>query len=325
MKAIGVDLGGTNLRAAAFAGDAPAPAAAWREPIGADRDVERIVERVAAAVERVAGEARLPARAPVGVGIAAMLRDRQGTVANSPHLGWRDVAFGRALAARLGSRPLGVYNDVNAVTWGEVKHGAGRGAEDVLAVYVGTGIGAGLVVGGRLVEGATNCAGELGHVKVAWGAAAAPCNCGQRGCVEAYVGGEYVQRRARCELAGGAASLALALAGRADAVTPAHVDEAARAGDAWALDLWDELAPLFAVALGNAVAVLNPARLVLGGGLLSRTPLLHEMTVAAMTIATPIAHLDALSIVPAELGDDAGLVGAAELAASGHAMIGPGS
>ena len=321
MTSIGIDLGGTNLRAAAFGADTDSPIVAHREPTGDDRSVEAIVERVAAAIERVGSEAGLPAGAPAGVGIAAMRRDRAGTVPNSPHLGWRDVPFGQLLARRLGKRPVGVYNDVNAITWGEYTDGAGRGCSDLLAVYVGTGIGGGLVVNGALAEGASNCAGEIGHAKVVWDDSAAPCACGQRGCVEAYVGGEYVQRRARAELAGGASSKAVELAGAADRVTPGHIDKAATDGDEWALELWHELAPLLAVTLANAIAVLNPARLILGGGVLSRTPLLYDMTLAALAVAAPVAHMDALTIVQATLGDDAGLVGAARLAASSVSIV----
>jgi glucokinase len=318
VTAIGIDLGGTNLRAAAFGDDLVTPVAVHREAVGDERGVDAIVARVAIAVERVAIAAGAGGGATVGVGIAAMLSDRAGTVANSPHLRWRDVPFGRLLATRLGPRwPLGVYNDVNAITWGETVAGAARGCRDVLAVYVGTGIGGGLVVDGRLVEGASNAAGEIGHVKVAWGDDAAPCACGQRGCVEAYVGGEYVQRRIRAELA----KKPRAALPAADLATPGDVDAAAADGDPWSLDLWAELAPLLAVALGNAIAVLNPSRLVLGGGMLSRTPLLREMVLSALTLATPVAHLDALTVIDAELGDDAGLVGSAQLAASGVSII----
>jgi len=260
---------------------------------------------------------------PVGVGLAAMLADRKGTVANSPHLGWRNVAFGPLLAKRLGpARPVGVYNDVNAITFGEFGVGAGAGARDLLCVYIGTGIGGGLVVNGALAEGATACAGEIGHVKVAWGEDAARCNCGGRGCVEAYVGGSYVQARIRAELAGGPRSLAVEPAGgQGQAVPPGHVDQAAADGDPWALALWTELAPLFAIALGNAITLLNPDRVVLGGGMFGRTPTLRDQALVALSLVTPPALLDPVDIVMAALGDDAGLVGSALLADTGVSLI----
>jgi glucokinase len=345
--AIGVDLGGTNLRAGVYRGlSARAEAAAARRPgggaspeeliaaaapvvyrkvkVGEPRDPDTVVARVAELVASLAGEAGAPeGPIPVGVGLAAMLRDRRGTVANSPHLRWRDVAFGERLAARLGDRfPVSVYNDVNAIVFGEHGLGAAAGASTVLAVYVGTGIGGGVVVDGRLAEGASNCAGEIGHVKVRWDEQAAPCACGGRGCIEAYAGGSYVQRRIRAELAGGAPSQAVALAGgRVDDVTPGHVDRAAAEGDAWALELWGELAPLLGVTLAGAICLLNPDCLVLGGGMLGRTPVLREQVIAALTVAAPSALTDPLTIVDAILGDDAGLVGSALLALRGVSRI----
>ncbi len=309
---IGVDLGGTNLRAAAFEADSATPARSHKELVGEPRDPDRVIERVAAVCEQLA-----PGRdeVAVGVGIAAMLRDAQGTVARSPHLRWRDVAFGSRLAARLGPRfRLRVCNDVDAIVWGEHVAGAARGCRDVLGVYVGTGIGAGVISGGRLVTGASYCAGEIGHVKVRWDDAAAPCACGQRGCVEAYVGGSYVGARIARELAAGASPAIIAAAAGLERVTPSHVDAAAAAGDDWALELWTELGPLLGIALGNALAVLNSERLVLGGGLLGRCPMLYELVVATLAIATPAASFEPLTIALAELGDDAGLVGSARLA-----------
>jgi glucokinase len=316
---IGVDLGGSNLRAASYREGAAL--AHYREPVGEPRDPETIVERVARVIEQLAGSAEL-VPIPVGVGIAAILRDRAGTVANSPHLRWREVAFGQLLARRLGRRfRLGVYNDANAIVWGEAVAGAARGCRDVLGVYVGTGIGGGVIAGGQLVEGTSNCAGEIGHVKVRWGDDAAPCACGQRGCVEAYVGGSYVERRIAEQLAAGACSAAVMLAGGREHVNPSHVDLAAADGDSWALALWTALAPLLAVALANAIAVLNPERLVLGGGLLARCPTLYQLVITALEIAAPAASLAPLSITLAELGDEAGLVGAARLAESGVSIV----
>jgi len=285
MRTLGIDLGGTHLRAAVF--DGAAKLAEHRELVGEPRDPERISARIAQLATQLGADA-------VGIGIAAMLRDDRGTVANSPHLRWRDVPFGELLAARL-DLPLGIYNDVNAITWGEVTAGAARGCRDVLAVYVGTGIGAGVVANGELVAGATQTAGELGHAKVRWGDDAEPCACGQRGCLEAYLGGSYIERR------WGLAS---------------ELDAAAAAGDEATLARWTELAELFAVALGNAIAVLNPERLVLGGGVLARCPLLVELTTAALEIAAPSASAWRLTVVTGELGDDAGLVGAANLVTS---------
>ncbi len=304
MISIGIDLGGSNLRIAAVRDGRIDPDTQHREAVGEPRDPDTIVARLHTLVEMTRVKAGLgdDEVVPVGVGIAAMLCDRAGTVANSPHLRWRDVPFGRLLAARLGERyRLVVTNDVNAIIWGELVAGAARGCRDVLGVYVGTGIGGGVVANGALVEGVTNAAGEIGHTKVRWDRDAAPCQCGQRGCIEAYVGGSYLLARIARETG--------------TAGTPADVDRLAAAGDPWALALWQELAPLLSITLGNAVALLNPERLVLGGGVLARTPALVAMVRAHMAETTNGPSWGPLSVVLAELGDDAGLVGAAQLAA----------
>ncbi|HEY0252932.1 MAG TPA: ROK family protein, partial [Kofleriaceae bacterium] len=273
---IGVDLGGSNLRAAFFSGDVTLRE--HRSAVGDDRSPAAIVERLARVIEELADG--VPCT--VGIGIAALLRDRRGTVANSPHLGWRDVSFGELLAARLPHYKLGIYNDVNAVVWGEVTAGAARGCRDVLGVYVGTGIGAGVVANGRLVEGITNTAGEIGHTKVAWDEDALPCQCGQHGCLEAYCGGRYVWDRIRREFG--------------DDITPDVLDQRAADGDEKALAVWEEVAPLLGVAVANAAAILNPETIVLGGGLLARCPLLFELVEASIELAVPVAILEKLSI-----------------------------
>ena len=321
--AIGVDLGGTNFRVAAYRGLGYAAAAQargdgevdfesvgrHREEVGAVRDPDSIVERLVAAIRRLRAELG-DDDIPVGIGFAGMFSSHDGFVSNSPHLGWRDVPFGLMLRRRLGDR-VAVLNDVNAITLGEQALGAAAGAADVLAVFVGTGIGGGLIEGGRLVSGARGCAAEIGHCKVIWGPEARECACGKRGCVEAYAGGHNLQRRVRAELRGGARSLAVSLAGGADQVHPGHLDKAAERGDSYALDLYDEIAPLLGVAIANAVTLTNPTHVILGGGVLSRTPVLREEVVAALEVAVNPPALEGLTIADAALGDDAGPIGAA--------------
>jgi glucokinase len=324
--AIGIDLGGTNLRAAlyrdplsALAADGPVQPQAilqHRELVGEARDPDSIADRLAAVVMRIAAD--LDGTIPVGVGFAGMLRGHEGMVAVSPHLRWRDVPLGDMLRARLGERfPVGIYNDVNAITYGEHAVGAGYGTRDVLAVFVGTGVGGGIVSGGELITGGDHCAAEIGHMKVVLGDDARPCACGRRGCVEAYTGGIFLQARIREEIAAGAESRALVLAGSIDELYISHVDQAAAEGDAYALALYEEIAPLLGVTLANAVTLLNPQRLILGGGVLSRTPILREHVIAAFEVACNPPALASVEIVEAALGDDAGIVGSALLAARG--------
>lgn len=315
--AVGVDLGGTNVRAALVdtrVRDAALPSQSpeLKVALAGRTAPDEVAARIAELVERVAAQA--PA-APVGIGVAGMLRGDTGVVANAPNLGWRDVNFRALVAARLPGRRVELQNDVNAIAFGEFAFGAGRGALDVLCVFCGTGIGAGLVAGGRLVRGASHAAGEIGHVRVVLGPTARPCGCGAHGCVEAYAGGANLQARARAELGQGTRSSAVALAGGNPAlVHPGHLDQAARNGDAYAVALWDEVAPLLAMALANAVTLLNPGRLILGGGVWTGAPELARRTLAAYRQQVNAASAEACEIVDAALGDLAGILGAATLA-----------
>jgi glucokinase len=340
--AIGVDIGGTNIRTALFRGlrgaaalaapaepgagdlvEAVRPVAERREPVGRERDPASVISRLAGMVGALVAEAGCSDLAvPVGIGFAGMMRGDRGFVVSSPNVGWREVPFGDLLREELGQRHrVEVENDANAIAWGEFQLGAGRGVKDVVVVYVGTGIGGGAVVNRTLVTG-SGAALEIGHVKVAWDEDARRCACGLKGCIEAYAGGALLSRRARAELAGGARSAAVALAGSVEAVNPSHLDAAAANGDEYALDLWAEVGPLLGVVLANAVTLFNPQRLILGGGVLSRTPVLREHAIAALEIAVNPPAAESLVVENAVLGDDAGLVGSALLASGGATLRG---
>jgi glucokinase len=330
---VGVDLGGTNIRLALYrdmlgaraehadraerTAAAPRAVRTHREEVGDDRGARQVAIRLARGIERLlADEGIADQHVPVGVGIAAMLRGFEGDVANAPNLAWRNEPFGRMLGEALGpNRPVGLYNDVNAITYGEFAFGAGIGATDVLAVFMGTGIGGGLVTEGNLVEGTSNCAGEIGHVKVDLRPDAPPCGCGGHGCLEAWAGGGNLQERLRADAAAGRLSGILCLAGSADAVTPGHLDAAAAEGDAGALAIYADLVPKIASSLANAVFVLNPARLILGGGMLMRMPVLRRRIIEDVPRYLTAAQIEPLSIVETRLGEDAGLLGSALRAA----------
>lgn len=323
--AVGFDIGGTNLRAAVFRGLRSGQPGATKalvekhEAIGTDRSPEQIAARVAVLIPELLSRAEVGAlHLPIGIGFAGMLAGNAGLVANAPNFGWRNVPLGEMLQSKLGERyTVSVYNDVNAIAYGEYAVGAARGHEDMLAIFGGTGIGAGAVCGGKLLEGSNNAAAEIGHTKLVFDQSARPCQCGLRGCVEAYVGGWALQERVRKELSHKRAkSIAIDLAGSAAQINPGHIDAAAEAGDDYALTLYAEVAPIFGVAIANGVTLLNPQCLVLGGGMLSRTPALKAHVLAAFEVAVNPPARAGLAIVDATLGEDAGLIGSALLASS---------
>jgi glucokinase len=315
--AIGVDLGGTNARAAVVDSDTGEIVSAHKEPLR-DRTPERVVEVVRHALLQAAGAAGVsPAAAGlVGVGVAGQCLGATGVVINAPNLGWRDIAFGALLSTALGVR-VKVANDLAVAAWGEKRFGAAKGLDEVVLVFVGSGVGSGLILGGRLHDGATGVAGEFGHVKVRparAGTAPRRCGCGEMGCLEAYTSGMNVAARVREELEAGAHTAVRDLAGGdLSRVNASLVDDAFRAGDAYARELWGEVGELLGTAIANLVTLLNPARVILGGGVFLGCPSLAALVRSHFDEKVSRSATRGLTIEHAWLGDDAGVIGAAVL------------
>jgi glucokinase len=315
--AIGVDLGGTNARAAVVDVDTGEIVAAHKEPLR-EREPAKVVEVVRHALVEAASAASLAisTAGAVGVGVAGQCLGATGVVLNAPNLGWRDVPFGELLRGAIGV-PVRIANDLSVAAWGEKRFGAAKGIDDVVLVFVGSGVGSGLILGGRLHEGAQGVAGEFGHIKVRPsrpGTTPRRCGCGQLGCLEAYTSGMNVAARVREEVAAGAETCLLSLAGGDPArITASLVDDGYRAGDAYARALWEEVADLLGAAVANLVTLLNPARLILGGGVLLGCPGLAGLVRERFDAAVSRSATKGLTIERAWLGDDAGVVGAAVL------------
>lgn len=303
------DIGGTNLRGAIVDGSGRVLADARVPSLGLSAEaVAREAKGLAATLERTAGV--VPPR--VGAGVAAMLPAPGDVVENAPNLGWRDAPLKRLLEEALDGRPVRLFNDLDAIAYGEATFGAARGARHVLCVFVGTGVGAGILIEGQLLRGHRGVASELGHVRVVPHGGRL-CGCGAHGCLEAYVGGGPLLARIAEALVEGRSPRVLELASGGPAHV-GHVEQAVKEGDPWATALWDEVETYLAVALANLVTVLNPETLVLGGGVLARAPLLAERVKRAIPRYANAVALTGFSIVDAALGDDAGLIGAAALA-----------
>jgi glucokinase len=315
--AIGVDLGGTNARAAVVDSDTGEIVSAHKEPLR-DRTPERVVEVVRHALLQAAAAAGVsPAAAGlVGVGVAGQCLGATGVVINAPNLGWRDIAFGALLSTALGVR-VKVANDLAVAAWGEKRFGAAKGLDEVVLVFVGSGVGSGLILGGRLHDGATGVAGEFGHVKVRparAGTAPRRCGCGEMGCLEAYTSGMNVAARVREELEAGAHTAVRDLAGGdLSRVNASLVDDAFHAGDAYARELWGEVGELLGTAIANLVTLLNPARVILGGGVFLGCPALAALVRSHFDEKVSRSATRGLTIEHAWLGDDAGVIGAAVL------------
>ncbi len=315
--ALGVDLGGTNARAAVVDRDSGEIVAAHRVLLR-DRAPAAVVEVLGQAVRDVAAAAGsdLISFGGVGVGAAGQCLGTTGVVLNAPNLGWRDVPLGDLLRGAL-NLPVRVANDLSAAAWGEKRFGAAQGVSDVVLVFVGSGVGSGLILGGRLHEGARGVAGELGHVKVTpLRPETKPrlCGCGQTGCLEAYTSGMNIADRVREELTGGAHSLVSDLVqGDLSRVSAAVVEQAWAAGDRYARTLWDEVAELLGNAVATVVTLLNPARVILGGGVLLGCMHLERLVRERFHAQVSVSAAAGLGFERAFLGDDAGVIGAALL------------
>ncbi len=324
----GIDIGGTKVLGVALeqSGDVVAEArvATPRPPAAPPGAVgrpgrRRIGAEVADAVADVVGALRAATgwRAPgvpVGVGAPGLV-DRDGVLRVAPNLsGSAGADLPDLLTDRLPGAPVVVANDANLAGVAEHALGAARGEDTALLVTLGTGIGGAVIAGGRVVTGARGFAGEVGHMLVV--PHGLPCACGRRGCWEQYASGDRLGRLARDAAGAGSLDAVVALAGGEPGdVRGEHVTRAALAGDGRAVQVLAELGWWIAFGLANLAAVLDPSRIVIGGGLAEAGGLLVDpvrRAFAELLYAGP--DRPPIAIVPADLGERAGAIGAALVA-----------
>jgi len=255
----------------------------------------------------------------VGVACAAFIDRTGSTVLFAPNLAWRDLPFKQLLETAL-DLPVIIENDANAAAWGEFRFGAAVGTADMVLVTVGTGIGGGVVTNGVLLHGAFGIAAELGHMRVVPGGIR--CGCGNRGCWEQYASGTALVREARELVVSGtphAARISELCAGDPDALTGPDVTKAAVEGDPAAVELLADLGTWIGEGAASVAAILDPELIVLGGGVAEAGGLLIDPAVAAFRRhLTGRGHRPEARFVLASLGNDAGMIGAADLAARAH-------
>jgi len=310
LSAIGVDLGASRIRAGLLAPDGRFHAR-LQVPTEASKGPDEVLANLIALIRQVMAQAGGEPVGGIGVAAAGQIHPESQAVVYAPNLGWTDVPL-RAFLENAFGLPVWVENDVRGAAWGEFRHGAGRGAQSLIAVFVGTGVGSGAVLGGRLWRGASNAAGEIGHTQVV--PDGLPCRCGNRGCLEVYASGSGFGRRLETALAAGTTTkLAEWTRGEPGRLTAAQVARAALEGDSFAERLWSDAVSFLGLALTNAVTLLNPERLVLGGGVMETVPALVQNVAAHIQANTTLMAKRAVRVTTAELGEWAGAVGAASL------------
>ena len=299
---VGVDLGGTLIRAAVVTGPA-AHAEPARRPTPHDQGAAAVLDAVAAAVREAAAGRVVDG---VAIGIPGPLDPRTGIVYEAPNIhGWEDLPAAQELSRRLDGCEVVIQNDANLAGYAEWIAGAGRGTRDFVFITISTGVGGGLVLDGELFAGSAGTAGEVGHVVVSAGGPA--CGQGHPGCLEGIASGTAIAHRAQAALDAGEPSSLRDHAGPLDAVA---VEHAARAGDPLARRIFAQAGEALGLAIGGLINVLSPEVVAIGGGLSQAGELIFEPARAAIpriAFPQPAARC---RIVPAALGTDAGLVGA---------------
>ena len=310
--AIGVDVGGTKIGGGVV--DASGRVLDREQvptPVDGPGTLAAIQSVVAALLERNHGVEA------VGVGAAGLVEWPGGRVRWAPHNAYRDLPLRDVLIEEFGL-PVVVDNDANMAAWAEARLGAGHGADDLVLLTLGTGIGTGLILDGRVYRGADGLAAELGHTIV--DVDGAPCPCGNVGCLEAMASGSALGRYGREAAEADPGGAIARLAGSPEAVTGMHVSLAAEAGDEVARALFDRLGFWLGVGVANAVTTFDPAVVVIGGGLIATGELMLAPARAVMARFTlGRAYRKLPPLVAAGLGPGAGMVGAALIALGGRA------
>ncbi len=306
---IGVDLGGTNLRCGVIDCNHQV-LAKYETPTLAAEGSQAVIDRLVGGVKRVLEtiERSQDDIACLGIGFPGPLNQGRGLVFNAPNMpGWGNVPLADIIRERTGIRTI-IENDANCAGWGEFVHGAGRGCKHMMMMTLGTGIGGAIILNGKLHIGRDGSAGELGHVPIIDGGRV--CGCGASGCVEAYASASSVVRRFREMLDNGWKS---SLSERYSTLTSYDIFTAGIAGDPLALHIVEETGHYLGVMASAVAELLNPERCVVAGGMIQAGEILFGAI--RRTCLNRNHHPGrTMEIVPAELGQNAGLIGAADMA-----------
>jgi glucokinase len=311
---LGIDIGGTNLVVGSVAEDGSSLRALASEPTLAEAGQRDVLDRLIALAQRSLDQTRreMPGAEVVGVGVGAPgpLDTKSGIVLLTPNLGWVNLPLRQIIHERLGL-PAVLDNDANCAVLGEWWRGAARGSRNAIGITIGTGIGGGIIVDGKLFHGASGCAGEIGHTTI--DTEGRRCKCGNYGCLEAYASGPNIALRAVEEItAGGVSRLASYVNGDLGKITAQTVYQAAHDGDDLALEVVNETAKFLGAGLANLLNIFNPEVVVVCGGVTLAgdhlfVPLRREVARRAFKPAVSVCR-----IVPCELSGTAGVYGAAK-------------
>ena len=310
---VGVDIGGTNVKIALVdkKGEISHPKTV---PTRAEMGYEYTIGNITQCIKDLMTEANITTNdiEGIGFGFPGQIDCDNGVVRILPNIpGWIDVPIAEIMQKEF-NVPVKVDNDVRCAALAELNYGAGAGCKNLVCITVGTGIGSGLIINGKLVRGASNAAGEIGHIKLQMHDGLI-CGCGDTGCFEAYASGPAIVAMAKDYVRGGKSAKLGEIAGSTAAITPAIVCQAALEGDVVAKRIFTRMGEYLGIGLASVVNLLNPEKIVVGGGVADAGDLLLEpLRKTLIERAMPIQG-SAVKVVPAQLGNTAGIIGSSLL------------
>lgn len=306
---IGVDLGGTAVKVG-ICNEEGQLLHTYEGPTEVDKGADTVVANIEKYVRRVVEESPFAWEqvAGVGAGVAGFTNVREGIIILAPNVGLKDFPIRAILEERLG-KPIKIDNDANVAALGEAWGGAGKGIDNCVCYTLGTGVGGGIIINGKIYQGFSGMAGELGHISVVPDLEAIGCGCGQMGCLETVSSATGIIRMAKDAVA------------RGDRTSLAHVEnimakdvfDAAKAGDEAAIRIVNRAAFYLGKSMAAVAVVLNPELFIIGGGVSKAGDILFNEIRSVFAKLTPEPVQRGMQIVPATLGNDAGMVGAAGL------------
>lgn len=308
---IGVDVGGTNVKVA-LVDETGSIIFTDTVPTRAEMGYEYTISNMIKAIHDVIRESKTDMKdvKGIGFGFPGQIDCDNGIVRIAPNIpGWVNIPIADIVSKEFGV-PVKVDNDVRCAALAELNYGAGKGATNMICITVGTGIGSGLIVNGKLVRGASNAAGELGHIKLQMENGPL-CGCGDRGCLEAFASGPSIVAMAEEYVRGGKSTKYRELA--KNEITPYYVCEAAKQGDVVAKKIFEIIGTYIGIGLASVVNLLNPEKIVIGGGVADAGELLFAPIREAIAKRAMPIQGGAVEVVHAELGNTAGVIGASLL------------
>lgn len=308
---VGVDVGGTAIKMALITPEGEL-VAKTQEPTPVALGEDGILQQIAAMMNELlhAHGYTMEQTRGIGVGVPGPIDAKNGVVLQAVNLHWRQPVHLKEKLEALTGLPVAVDNDANLAALGEMWRGAGKGATDLVLITLGTGVGGGVIIDGNVVHGINGVGGEIGHITMT-PQGGSICNCGKTGCLETYTSATAIIREGRLAATNGTSPvLANVLATQGD-IQAKDVLDAAKAGDTSSLAIVDQVALYLGLALSHLAIVLNPAKFVIGGGVAAAGEFLFSRIRDSFNRFVPFTYVvESTEILPATLGNDAGVYGA---------------